>query len=147
MRTIGPLPFILAFDLFLAGCGGRGPETDRNVPELIGTEHATHAAPAMDASQHKDPSLGIAQVELWYDVNPDLAEFEAWQTRWVGQIEEVTMIGGCDCHAAKFRIRATQRAIDDFPEYDVHRYDVDFTREKSPNNAMNPSGNGGSVLE
>ena len=57
--------------------------------------------------------------DLWYDVQPERADLNRWRAKWEGQIEEVKMIGGCNCHVTQFRVCATRAAIEAFPKYDV----------------------------
>ena len=124
MKRIRIVQWVAACAVFVAGCDGRGPETGQAVPGSSSREQAT--APRIAVPD--DDRSRIVQVELWYDADPQFAKLEAWRSRWQGQIEEASMIGGCHCHVAQFRIRATQRAVDDFPKYDVQ-----FTGDDSPN--------------
>lgn len=125
MKRITVVQLLADSAVVVAGCDGRGPETGQAIPESSSREQAT--APPI-AVPDNDRSSQIVQVDLWYDADPHFAKLEAWRSRWQGQIEEASMIGGCDCHVAQFRIRATQHAVDDFPKYDVR-----FTGDGSPN--------------
>lgn len=80
---------------------------------------ATDASGTRDAHSTQGAQTRIVEEQLWYDVKPEFADLQSWKAKWEREVEEVKMIGGCDCHVAQYRVRATRAAIDDFPIYDV----------------------------
>ncbi len=65
--------------------------------------------------QHRARLLEVVDQNVWFDVFTDFSPLDTWQARWQEQVEELTRVGGCDCHTAQFSVRATLAAIKDFP--------------------------------
>ena len=125
MKPIEIAFFVWAIVAFIAGCGERTMESE------FASRKSSSGEPA---SSRDDRSSRMVQVEKWFEADSMYEELEAWRSRWPGQVKEATMIGGCDCHVALFRIRATQGAVNDLPEHNVR-----FQGDDSPNKGVNPS--------
>ena len=104
----------------LAGCGVESRQLPPPVPQ-VASEMPDPPAPQSQAAQ---PALRdteddrIKETELWYDVDTDLANLQAWKERWPEDIRSIEMVGDCHCHVTEYRICATTTAIADFPKYD-----------------------------
>ena len=102
----------------LVGCGVEPRQSANDVNRAHSRPDEPAPTQIIRIDLPDDDGERFRETELWYDVDTQLANLQAWKERWRADIHSVKMVGGCECHVTLYRIRATRAAIDDFPSYE-----------------------------